>query len=402
MAGQNSAFATRVIHAGENRADFLGAITLPIFQSSIYDERWSGGGGLRYLRRSNSPNHDVLGAKLAALEGAEDAVVTASGMAAIATSLLTILQPGDHLLVQERIYGGTQGFLSDELRGLGIEFDFVDAGNPECWKGKLRPSTRAFYVESLSNPLNRIGELDAVAAFAREHDLVSLIDNTMASPVNFRPQEHGFDLSLHSATKYLNGHSDLVAGAIIGDSKLLRRIRKRLSRLGGCLDPHACFLLHRGIKTLALRVRQQNASALTLARFLDSHESVSVVHYAGLEQHPDHARGSRLLDGFGGVVSFEIASATAGPRDSTGAVPNAATAFIGRTQLPARAPSLGGVESLITRPVDTSHSELSPQELAAAGISPNLVRISVGIEAVDDLIDDLRQALAGPPDGSTR
>ena len=380
-----SRFATRIIHAGENRSEFLGAVALPIFQTSIYDERWAQSEGLRYMRLSNSPNHDALGAKLAALEGAEEAIVTASGMAAIATSLLTILRPGDHLLVQDTIYGGTHGFLSDELRGFGIEFDFVDAGNPDCWRGKLRPTTRAFYVESLSNPLNRIGELDAVAAFAREHELVSVIDNTMASPVNFRPWEYGFDLSLHSCTKYLNGHSDLIAGAVIGRADLLRRVRKRLSRLGACLDTHACFLLHRGIKTLGLRVAQQNINALAVARFLASHDQVSLVHYPGLEHHPDHGRAARLLDGFGGVVSFEVA----------GAEPSAAKAFIERTRLPARAPSLGGIESLITQPVETSHSGLSSKELVAAGISPKLVRVSVGIEAVEDLIDDLRQALEG-------
>ncbi|HEX8185780.1 MAG TPA: PLP-dependent transferase, partial [Blastocatellia bacterium] len=222
----------------------------------------------------------------------------------------------------------------------------------------------------------------AVVAFAKEHGLITIIDNTLASPVNFRPAEWGFDISLHSGTKYLNGHSDIVAGACIGRADLIEKITHKLNHLGGSMDPHAAFLLYRGMKTLALRVRYQNASALKVAQFLEGHKSIARVNYAGLESHPAHQRARDLFEGFGGVLSFELKGDT-----------DMAESFIRKTRLPIVAPSLGGVETLITRPATTSHSGMSQEDRGRLGIPDSLIRVSVGIEATDDIIEDFDQAL---------
>ena len=262
---------TRLIHAGEPEPRIGGAVSMPIFQSSTFE--YGGQASyhdLKYIRLNNTPNHTALHQKLAAIENAPAALVAASGMAAISATLLTVLKSGDHLLAQNCLYGGTHNLLTDDFRDLGITFDFIDGDNPASWRGQIRPNTRAIYVEAISNPLLEVADLKAAVQFARVHGLVSIIDNTCASPVNFRPSEIGFDLSLHSATKYLNGHDDIVAGAVIGRTDLVRAVTLKLNHLGGSLDPHACFLLHRGIKTLAVRVRYQNESALRIARFLEA------------------------------------------------------------------------------------------------------------------------------------
>jgi cystathionine beta-lyase/cystathionine gamma-synthase len=375
---------TDVIHAGEPTPRIGGAVAIPIFQSAMYvDEGEPGYHDIRYIRLNNTPNHEAVAGKLAAIEGAEGALVTASGMAAITTALLSVLSAGDHLLIQNCLYGGTHGFVTQDLGKLGIEYDFIDAGDPSDWEPKLRSTTRAIYVETITNPLMEVGALDAVVAFAGEHELVSLIDNTFASPVNFRPVEQGFDLSLHSGTKYLNGHSDIVAGAIVGSRRLLEGVKRTLDHLGGSLDPHACFLLHRGMKTLALRVRQQNETAGALARYLAGHGAVSTVHYPGLPDHPGHDRARKLLDGMGGMLSFELAGGL-----------EAAESFLARVTLPIVAPSLGGVETLVTRPAVTSHAGMTPEAREAVGISDELIRLSVGIESADDLTADFDAALA--------
>ena len=375
---------TRLIHAGEPRPPIGGAVSLPIFQSATF--AYGGGGAeeeMRYIRLNNTPNHLALHAKLAALENAEAALVTASGMAAICAVLLTLLGPGDHLLVQDGLYGGTHAWVHQDLKRLGVAVDVVPDADPQAWARFMRPNTRAFYVEAITNPLMQVADLAAVPGFCREHGLVSIIDNTFASPVNFRPAEWGFDLSLHSATKYLNGHSDIVAGAVIGRAGLVERVLGMLNHLGAALDPHACFLLHRGLKTLALRVRQQNTGALAVARFLSAHPAVARVNYPGLEDHPGHRRARDLFDGFGGMLSFELRGGLA-----------AAEALFQRIQLPVVAPSLGGAETLITRPAATSHAGVDPAQRRRMGIDDGLVRLSVGIEAEADLIADLQQALA--------
>ena len=384
MSGPFRRLETQVVHAGDPRPRIDGAVEMPIFQSATFEYRGEARyDDVRYLRLNNSPNHLALHAKLAALEGAQAALVTASGMAAITTTLLTVLSAGDHLLAQSCLYGGTHDFVTREFAGLGLSAGFIDADRPDTWEAQLKPNTRAIYVEAMTNPLLEVADLAAVVEFARAHGLVTLIDNTFASPVNFRPIAAGFDLALHSATKYLNGHSDIVAGAVIGRGDLIERIRHKANHLGGTLGPHAAFLLNRGLKTLVLRVRYQNDSTLRLARFLEAHPAVTAVHYAGLASHPRHERARRLFAGFGGVLSFELQGGAA-----------RADEFASRVRIPAVAPSLGGVHTLLTRPATTSHSGLTREDRLRLGISDGLLRLSVGIESTEDLIEDFTQALA--------
>ncbi|UCG66142.1 MAG: aminotransferase class I/II-fold pyridoxal phosphate-dependent enzyme [Deltaproteobacteria bacterium] len=374
---------TRLIHAGEPDPPIEGAVSMPIFQSSTFE--YSGATSyhdLKYIRLNNTPNHVALHQKLAALEGADAALVTASGMAVISTTLLALLSSGDHMLTQDCLYGGTHDLITKDLPTLGISYDFIDADNPDSWEHQLQTNTRAIYVETMTNPLLQVGDLKAVVEFANAHGLVSVIDNTFASPVNFRPPEWGFDLSLHSCTKYLNGHSDIVAGAVIGCTDLIEKITHKLNHLGGSLDPHACFLLHRGLKTLAVRVKYQNESTIKIARFLEEHPAVKKVNYPGLESHPRHQRAGELFDGFSGMLSFELKGGV-----------KAAEQFMQNTTIPFVAPSLGGVETLITRPATTSHSGMSPEDRQNLGISDSLIRLSVGIEAPEDIIEDFDQAL---------
>jgi len=335
-----------------------------------------------YLRLSSTPSQRYLHDKLAALEGAEAAVATASGMAAVTTTLLSFLRAGDHLLASDCLYGGTHDFLTHHAADLGWRFTFVDVSRPETWTAARTPQTRVFLVETITNPLMRVGRLREIAEFARREGLLSVIDNTFASPVNFRPLQAGFDLVFHSATKYLGGHSDLVAGAVMGGADLVERVRKTVNLYGGSLDPHAGFLLARGIKTLSLRVRAQNANALALARFLEDHPAVAAVNYPGLASHPDHAHAAELLSGFGGMLSLRLHGGE-----------QAAQALADAVTLAYSAVSLGGVETLVTRPAATSHAGMSPQDRDSLGITADLIRVSSGIEGTQDLIGDFAQAL---------
>ena len=376
-------FQTKLIHSGEPKNRVEGAVVLPIFQSAqftcqgedSYDE-------LKYIRLNNTPNHAAIQAKVASIAGGEAALVTGSGMAAISGTLMTYLQAGDHLLVQNCLYGGTHSFVTQDLTGMGVEVEFVPGNEPAVWESRAKPNTRVIYFETMTNPLLDVADLEGVVQFAKSHGLISIIDNTFASPMNFRPLEAGFDLSVHSATKYLNGHSDIVAGCVIGKQDRVAKIVHRMNHLGGCLDPHACFLLHRGIKTLALRMRQHNENGLVVARLLSEHPLVRKVNYPGLADHPQHERATNLFSGFGGVLSFEV----------NGSVEKA-DELISQLNLAVIAPSLGGVETLITRPATTSHSGLSPAERAASGISDGLIRVALGIESSEDLCKDFKQAL---------
>jgi cystathionine beta-lyase/cystathionine gamma-synthase len=381
MSEKRQGLETRLIHAGATRPRIGGAAVTPIFQSSVFEQpQGAGYDEILYPRLSTLPNHTVIGARLASLEEGETALVTASGMAAISAALLASLADGGHLLVQDQLYGGTHSFVTEDLPRLGVSYDFIDAQDPASWRAKLKPTSRAIYVESMTNPLVQIADHRAVAAFAREHGLASLIDNTFATPVNFRPIEHGFDVVLHSATKYLNGHSDLAAGAVVGSRDRVRKVHHLLNHLGGSLDPHACFLLERGLKTLALRVRAQNANAQRLAEFLAGHPAVKRVNYPGLEQHPQHARARTLFQGCSGMLSFELENG------------QAAVDWIARTRLAIHAPSLGGMETLVTRPVATSHAGMSAEERRRVGIGDGLIRVSVGLESIEDVVDDFAQA----------
>ncbi len=358
-------------------------MVFPIYQGTVYGvAAGTDYHDIKYHRLSSTPSQAYLHDKLAALEGAEAALATSSGMAAVTTALLSLMRAGDHLLASDVLYGGTHDFLTHHAEQLGWTYTFVDPARPDTWSEALTDRTRVFLVETITNPLVRVGRLREVADFAREHSLVSIIDNTFATPVNFRPLAAGFDLVFHSATKYLNGHSDLVAGAVMGSAELVGEVRHTLNHFGGSLDPHAGYLLARGIKTLAVRVRAHNANATAVASLLASHPKVAAVNYPGLPTHPDHAYAAELLSGFGGMLSFRPAGGVA-----------AADALLDAVRLPSSAPSLGGVESLITRPVLTSHAGMSPADRAKVGVTDDLIRLSVGIEGVDDLLADITQAL---------
>jgi cystathionine beta-lyase/cystathionine gamma-synthase len=374
---------TQAVHAGEPRERAAGAVVVPVYQSATFEslpgESYD---DIRYARLSNTPNHSALHAKLAILCAGEAAIVTGSGMAAISTTLMSLLKSGDHMLAQDCLYGGTRGLLTEDAPALGIEYDLVKGNEPDTWASLLRPNTRVLYVETMSNPLLEVPDLEAVVAFARGHELISVVDNTFASPVDFKPLEMGFDLEIHSATKYLNGHSDIVAGAVVGSAALIGKVTHKLNHLGGSLDAHACFLLHRGLRTLALRMRQHNANGQALAEFLENQSQVKEVNYPGLKSHPQHERAARLFNGCGGVLSFELA----------GGVP-AAERLIEALELPISAPSLGGVECLITRPASTSHKAMTAAQREEIGLSEGLVRVAAGIEAAEDLCADFAQAL---------
>ena len=377
--------ATRAVHAGEPERRPGAPITTPVYHSSMfltgelgrYDD-------IHYIRSSNMPSHTAVARKIADLEGAEAGLVTASGMSAITPALLHALGRGGHLIAQNTLYGGTHSFVTHDLPDLGLSYTFIDATRPDGWEAAVRPETRAVYVEALTNPRLEVADLEGIAKFARAHKLLSIIDSTFATPVNLRPIELGFDLVVHSATKYLNGHSDLVAGCVVGSAALIEQVRHKLIHLGGSADPNACFLLQRGLKTLTLRVAAQNQNALEVAGWLERHPKVAKVHYPGLASHPQHERAKRLYAGFGGMMSFEMKADAA-----------QADAFLRRLRLVVHTVSLGGVETLATRPAATSHASLSAEERQKAGIPDGLVRLSVGIESPADVIADLEQALSG-------
>ncbi|MFN0059158.1 MAG: trans-sulfuration enzyme family protein [Planctomycetota bacterium] len=375
---------TLCVHAGEPRPPLNGAVTLPVFQTSTY---LLGDGEhdyhrIRYLRLNNSPNHDALGQKLAALEGTEAGLVAASGMAAITAALLAFLKNGDHVIAQDCLYGGTRVFLDQARERYGIAVTYVSLERPAEWEAALRSTTKLFYVESITNPLIEVGRLDEAAAFAKRRGILSLIDSTFTSPINFQPARLGYDIILHSATKYLNGHSDLVAGAIAGRQSLVDKVRENLNILGGALDAHACFLLQRGLKTLPLRMRCQNENARQLAAWLARHAQVASVRYPGLETDAAFARARAWFSGAGGMLSFVPRGGLRAARD-----------VIARLRLALHAPSLGGVETLVCRPASTSHAALPAEVRARMGIDDALIRVSVGIEDTSDLLDDFARAL---------
>ena len=383
MSGNGESMDTVAVHGGERRPGPDGSVVFPIYQGTVYEvEPGTSYHDIKYIRLNSTPSQQYLHDKLAALEGAEAAVATSSGMAAVTTILLSLMRAGDHLLAGDCLYGGTHDFLTGRAADLGWSVSFVDAGRPETWAAARTERTKVFLVETITNPLMRVGRLDQVADFGRREGIVTVIDNTFASPVNFRPLDAGFDVVFHSATKYLGGHSDLVAGAVMGGADMIERVRETLNLFGGSLDPHAGFLLARGIKTLALRVQAHNANALALARFLGDHPAVAAVNYPGLASHPDHAHADTLLSGFGGMLSLRLHGGE-----------QAAQALVDAVTLAYAPPSLGGVETLITRPAATSHAGMSPGDRERLGITADLVRISSGIEGTQDLIGDFARAL---------
>lgn len=387
MASNTALSIETLCVAGSDASRVDGSAVMPIFQSATFLTTGEevGYDAVRYTRCNNNPSQVVLGEKLAELEGTEAALPLSSGMAAICSTLLTLLKAGDHMLIQGAAYGGTYDLVHKELKELGITASMVDISQPcHTWGHHVQHNTKVVYVEAISNPLMQVPDLPGVVAFAKQHGLTSVIDATFVTPVLLRPAAQlGFDLVIHSATKYLNGHSDIIAGVVAGSKQQISKICSKANHYGGSLDPHAAFLLLRGLKTLALRVERQSANAAALAAALERHPLVKCVHYPGLASHPRHDLVQELFSGkgAGGMVAFEVKDGAA------------ADAVLKHVQLPLVAPSLGGVETLVTRPVLTTHVGLSAAEREAIGIFDGLIRVSVGIEGVDDLLQDFLGAL---------
>ena len=382
--------STAAVHAGEPRPKPAHALATPIVQTATFTFRdtqelkdhFEGRIERVEYGRYGNPTQRIAEAKLAALEGAEDCLLFASGMAAMTTALFAMLSRGTHVVVTDDSYRRTRQFLNQTLSRFGIEVSTVSAGDYDAMEDAIRPTTRVLLSESPTNPYNRILDLERFADIGRRHRVRTVIDATFATPYNVRPLEFGVDLVMHSATKYLGGHNDLLAGAVLASRALVDGVRDLQGITGAVIDPFAAYLLVRGVKTFALRMERQNANAIALAEFLAGHPRVSAVHYAGLPSHPEHAIAKRQMRGFGGVVSFEVV----GDLD-------AASRVVDACRLPCIAASLGGVESLIEQPAVMSFYELTTEERRRIGIGDNLIRYSVGIEDADDLIADLGQAL---------
>jgi cystathionine beta-lyase/cystathionine gamma-synthase len=376
---RNKSKLTQSVHAGSfGDPQFKGTVT-PIFPSSAYDyENISG--GTMYPRYYNTPNQNAVVEKLVALENAQAGLILSSGMAAILTSIFAMMKKGDHAILQSDLYGGTHGAVVNELPRYGMEYTMVDGANPANFEKAIRPETKIIYIETPSNPTLKIIDIKAVASIARKHGVITIIDNTFASPVNQNPIDLGIDIVTHSGTKYIGGHSDICCGAVLTSKTLCADIRNSAMHFGGSLDAHTCWLVERSLKTIVLRVRQQNNNAMAIAEFLSTDSRVSQVYYPGLTAHPDHGIAkAQMPGGFGGMLSFEV---------------NAdAHKFMDKLKLIKRAISLGGVETTITSPAKTSHLKMSPADREAIGVTDKLVRLSVGIEEVDDLIDDIKLAL---------
>ena len=372
--------ATLCVHAGGYHDAATGAVTTPIFTASSYACPNPSGQNI-YQRYSNTPNQRAVAAKLAALEQGGDALVFGSGMAAITTVLFALLEPGDHAVFQEDLYGGTYHFVAAELTQFGVEVSFVKANGD--FAAQIRPATKLIFVESPSNPLLRCVDLAAIAALGKARGLLTVIDNTFATPINQNPLVLGADLVLHSATKFLGGHADALGGVLCGAPELIAKVYHYREITGASLDPMAAYLLVRSMKTLALRVRQQNENALTIARWLEEQPAVAAVNYPGLETHLHHDVAARQMRGYGGMLSFTLEGGFA-----------AVKRVLPRLRLAHLAANLGAVETLAGVPATTSHVECTVEERAAMGIPEGLIRYSVGIEDAGDLMRDLEQAFA--------
>jgi cystathionine beta-lyase/cystathionine gamma-synthase len=374
--------STKAVHAGSRPDVNMGGLNTPLQASSaieyLDDE-------VRYPRYFNTLNHQVVADKMCALEGAEAGLVTSSGMAAIAGILFGLLNGGDHVVLTEGLYGGTYALVTGELEKPGIDYSFAPPEAPAL-EAAVKSNTRMVFVESPSNPLLNVVDLAAIASFARKRGIITAIDNTFASPILQNPLTLGFDLVMHSGTKYLGGHSDLCCGTVNGSASLIDAVRSYSTRHGGCLNAQDCYLLERSLKTLELRVNRQSGNAAIIANALDGEARIKRVYYPGLERHPGHRIAARQMRGFGGMLSFELGD---------GIEP---LKYLRRLQLVTCAISLGGVETTICQPVMTSHAKMDDVERQRLGITDGLLRLSVGIEDTQDILDDLLQAL-GKKDG---
>ena len=379
---------TKAVRGRGSLEKLNGPLAQPIYQTSTFevtdsDQQLRATHTDMFYTRYGNPTHTAVESAVAGLEGVDAALLFASGMNAITTSILALVKNGDHIVAQRDIYGGVTKFLATWLPKLGVEATFVDAVQYEQHERAIRPNTRLLYLESPTNPTLRVVDLRRMADLAKRHGILTLIDSTFATPINSRPAEFGIDLILHSGTKYFGGHTDLICGIAAGRADLIGRIKETRTTLGGVMDPHAAFMLLRGIKTLAVRVEKQNESALRIAQHLAEHPRVRSVNYPFLRNHPQRALAMEQMKGGGGVLSFEVE----GTGEDARRVSEALRLFT-------LAPSLGGVESLVSIPVLTSHAMISPEHRQQMGVTEQMIRLSVGIESVDDLIEDLDHALA--------
>jgi cystathionine beta-lyase/cystathionine gamma-synthase len=392
MEKQSEHRETAAVRGGSNRDGVSlikknGPLATPIYQTSTFEvtdneEQLRTTGSDHYYTRYGNPTNTAAERTVAALEGVDAALTFASGMGAVTTTLMALLKGGDHIVAQRDIYGGVNKFLSQWLPKMGIATTFVDTTDYDQHARAIRPNTRLLYVESPTNPALRVVDFKKVAEIAREHKLISMIDSTFGTPINQRPAESGIDLIMHSGTKYLAGHTDLICGVVGGRQDLIDQILQTRTTLGNCMDPHASWLLLRGLKTLAVRVARQNENARHVAEFLAEHAKVRGVHYPFLKNHSQYGLAREQMSGGGGMVTFEVE----GSGDDARRVTEAMRLFT-------LAPSLGGVESLVSIPVLTSHLMVAPEERRKMGVTEQMIRLSVGIENAGDLIADLERAL---------
>jgi cystathionine beta-lyase/cystathionine gamma-synthase len=373
---------TLLLHGGRAPSIAGEPVVTPLSPSVNFVMPVDDGGEVPYLRNGNTPAADVLQGRLAALEGTESALVLSSGMAATACTMLALLRAGDHMVASQWLYGGTRRFLETELPAMGIEVTFIDPTETRAWRRAMRRNTRVLFVESPVNPTTRVVDVRPARTLAQEHGVALVVDSTFATPINWRPAESGADVVIHSATKYLNGHHDVLAGVVCGAEAVIDEVRAKMAVWGPAPDPFAMWLLERGLKTLHVRIERQNASALRIAQWAADHDAIAAVHYPGLPSHPDHEIAKECMSGFGGMLALE-------PVGGVGATAR----LLSRLRLFTHAASLGGVESLVSEPRLTSHRHLSLEQREAMGVRDGFVRLSIGLEHVDDLIADLTHAL---------
>lgn len=386
--------STQAVHAGRDRRQPNNSLTTPLIQTATYTfadttdlidymEAKADGNGADHPEygRYGNPTVRAVEKRLAALEGAEDAALFSSGMAAVTNTLLSMLPSGSHIILTDDCYRRTRQFVLAFLKRLGIENTVVPMGDYDALEKAVRPTTRLILSESPTNPYLRVVDLERVVEIGKRHRVKTMIDTTFATPINVQPLDYGVDLVIHSVTKYLSGHNDVLAGVVAGKAGIISALRDSRGVLGAIVDPHAAWLIERGLKTLGLRIRQQNTNALVVARYLEDHPCVHRVWYPGLDSHPDYEIARRQMRGYGGVISFEVGD----DLEETGR-------FVDALEIPSIAPSLGGVESLVEQPARMSYYELTTEERAAIGISDTLVRYAVGIEDTQDLVEDLSRA----------
>ncbi|HEU5303857.1 MAG TPA: PLP-dependent aspartate aminotransferase family protein [Gemmatimonadales bacterium] len=382
MSRSGLGLSTIAIHGTPHRRPDWSPVAPALQQSSTFVNPIGSDDEVLYSRYGNNPNQVELARKYALLEGADDSIFVASGMGATALAHMAVLRPGDHLISSTWIYGGTKRLFDEELGRYGVEVTYVGPEQARLWRKSVKKSTRAIFVETPTNPLMRVIDLGPISYVAKEHGLALLVDATFASPINFRPLEHGADVVITSATKYLNGHSDVVGGAVAGSVSFIEEVNRLMRLWGQAIDPHAVWLIDRGMRTLAVRMERHNANGMAVAQWAERHPGIAKVHYPGLPSHPDHGYAKSVLAGFGGMVGLELKGGT-----------RATERMLKRLKLVTHAPSLAGVETLVSEPRLTSHKSIGAEGRAKMGIPDGFLRLSCGIEDAADIIADLEQAL---------